>query len=57
MESNHRTDVHLMKISGHVAPMATPRDIIAIFNKLPCHHFKVNDLNMFIGLFYHKTQS
>jgi len=44
-----------MKISGHVAPMATPRDIIAILNKLPCHHFRVNDLNMFIGLFYHKN--
>ncbi len=46
-----------MKISGHVAPIATPRDIIAILNKFPCHHFKVNDLNMFIGLLYHKSQS
>ena len=55
MESNQRVASHPMKISGHVAPMARPRDIIESLNKLVCHHLKVNDLKMFIGLVYRKV--
>ena len=37
-----------VKKSDHEAPIAIPRAIVESFMSPACHHFKVNDLRMFI---------
>ena len=34
--------------SAHVAPMMIPREIVASLNRPVSHHFRVNDLKMFM---------
>lgn len=40
--------LHAWNTSGHVTPIRMPRETRDHLNRLPCHHFKVNDLKMFI---------
>lgn len=39
-----------LNISGQVAPMMIPNEIMEYLKRLPCHHFSVNVLKIFITI-------
>ena len=52
MNSTKSRVFQALKTSGHAAPIRRPKETIDHLNIVPCHHFKVNDLKMFINLIF-----